>query len=357
MSNIYRRIVFFILSGVVVNYIFSENSVKSQLTGTIYNADSSKIVQAAVIWVDNIPWGEVNNWGKYSIMLLPNREYKITVSRIGYKTVNDMVFISTKFIKKNYYLTADVIQFPEILVEKNNATIFNNLGHTQYSIIDIKRSRTPILLDPIRALEGDPSITVESDMNSRISVRGGTSDQVKYIIDYLPLFEVYHIGGILSAINPDPLYSIDLTHSGFQGDMTEGLSGLIKINTLSESEDSFTGKISLGLLSQSYFVQSQPFAGQYLHLAYRRTHYNTAGRIIKNTFPYGFSDFTGKWNWRITENFKLSLLGFKSTDFVTYSGSDSLGNNHQIKWGNNALGIEMKIFPNTNIVITSNIYF
>ncbi|MFH1250782.1 MAG: hypothetical protein V1715_06750 [bacterium] len=364
MNNIrnlnFNKEICFLLLIIILTHNLIASSAKSKecfLRGHVFTADSSIVIPNAFIWVDEIPWGEVDGNGFFEISLEAGRNYLITISCIGFKSLSKKIIIRQGENEINYFLPIDVIHFPSIQVEASSSKFTDKIGNITFTTGDIKRKRAPILQDPIRILEGNPVVNMENDFNTRLIVRGGSSDQVRFKIDNLPLFDIYHIGGILSAINPDPIHSMELKYAGFNGEDGDRLSASIKINTLSESNKRLHGKISLSLISESYFVKINPFNRHFFYLAYRRTHYNTAGRIIKNTFPYGFYDVIGKWHWKINDTNILSINGFQSTDFATFTGSDTLGNKHQIKWGNRAFGINLTSLINQKMSLESNLYY
>jgi len=350
-----NSVTFIILStGILLSADLSQKY--GYLNGLVFGSDSSSFLPNAIIRVGNIPWAETNSDGTFSIRLKSDCEYSITVSCIGYKSVVEKVIIRSGTNTITFVLPLDIIQFPSVTVEAARFKRKKEEGIIGFSALDLNRTRTPILQDPIKGLESDPVVKTENDYNSRISLRGGETDQVVYKIDGIPLFDIYHIGGLLSAINPDPLNSVQVTYSGFDGSESSRLSGIINVNTISEAEKGIHGKISLSLLSESYLLTAQPSSNIFSYLAYRRTHFNTAGRLVKSTFPYGFNDFNAKINWKISPKNSISVNGFQSNDFVTYSVNDSTGEKYCFKWGNRAVGLCWVRILNRNISLVSNGY-
>jgi hypothetical protein len=326
------------------------------LNGIVFGNDSLSTLPNAVIRVENIPWAETNLEGIFNIRLKPDREYSVMASCIGYKSVIKKVKICPGLNEITFILPLDIIQFPSVTVEAARHERKKEEGIIVFSALDLNRTRTPLLQDPIKNLESDPVVKTENDFNSRISLRGGETDQVVYKIDGIPVFDIYHIGGLLSAINPDPASSVQVIYSGFEGVEYGRLSGIIDVNTLSEAEKGIHGKISLSLLAESYLLTAQTSHNIFCYLAYRRTHYNTAVRLVKNTFPYGFNDLNFKINWRINPKISLSLTGFQSNDYVTYFVDDSTHEKYQIKWGNQTLGLRWNCLLSKNISMISDVY-
>jgi len=326
------------------------------LNGIVFGNDSLSTLPNAVIRVENIPWAETNLEGIFNIRLKPDREYSVTASCIGYKSVIKKVKIYPGSNEITFVLPLDIIQFPSVTVEAARNERKKEEGIIGFSALDLNRTRTPFLQDPIKNLESDPVVKIENDFNSRISLRGGETDQVVYKIDGIPVFDIYHIGGLLSAINPDPLGSVQVIYSGFEGAEYGRLSGIIDVNTLSEAEKGIHGRIGLSLLAESYLMTAQASNNIFGYLAYRRTHYNTAGRLVKNSFPYGFNDLNAKINWRLNSKNTLSLTGFQSNDFVTYSVDDSTGEKYRFKWGNQAYGLCWNRILKNNLSLKSNGY-
>lgn len=353
--KILKAVTFLLLStDLIVSADLSKKS--GRLNGTVFGSDSLSSLPNAVIRIENIPWTETNSEGFFSIRLKPDREYVVTASCIGYKSITKKVYIYPGLNELNFYLPLDTIQFPSVTVEAARTEWRKKEGSITFSALDLNRIRTPILQDPIKVLQSDPAIKTENDFNSRLSIRGGETDQVVYKIDGIPVFDIYHIGGLLSAINPDPLSSVQVIYSGFEGAEYGRLSGIVNVNTLSEAEKGIHGKIGLSLLAESYLLTIQTSHNIFGYLAYRRTHYNTAGRLVKSTFPYGFNDLNAKINWRINSNNSLSLTGFQSNDFVTYLVDESTGEKYQFRWGNQASGLYWNRIFNRNLSLKSSGY-
>jgi len=91
--------------------------------------------------------------------------------------------------------------------------------------------------DPLRMLQQIPGVSLRSDWDSQISVRGATPDQNLVVIDGFTLPNPYRLqfalGGGMSLLNVSILQRVQLWKSGFSARYGDRIAGLVALHTQS----------------------------------------------------------------------------------------------------------------------------
>ena len=204
--------------------------------------------------------------------------------------------------------------------------------------------------DVLRAIAISPSASAPSDFVSVPFVRGGTSDGTPVMLDGVRLFNPFHLGGFLSAVNAEAVdHATLLPSSGAGAQHIGSLSGAIEIATRDGSRDRHRASGAVGLASSRLTVEGPLGDGASYLIDGRRTYIdllikglNWVG-AIDGEFPYAFSDLHAK----VTRDFgnfrRLSLTGYVNTEGVSYEDRNVTGREERVThrgeftWGNTAV--------------------
>ncbi len=154
--------------------------------------------------------------------------------------------------------------------------------------------------DVLRATHVSPSASAVSDYISVPFIRGGTGEGTPVMLDGVRLFNAFHVGGFVSAVNAEVVKRATLlSGSGGDGIAVGSLSGAIDIATRDGSRDRRRTAGSLGLASSRLSVEGPIGESASYLLDGRRTYIDglTAGLdwvgLIDKPFPYFFQDLLG----------------------------------------------------------------
>ena len=187
-------------------------------------------------------------------------------------------------------------------------------------VVDSALLRTqPTILetDILRATAVSPSASMPSDYTSVPFIRGGTSQGTPVLLDGVRLFNAFHLGGFLSAINAEVVkHATILAGSGGDGLAIGSLSGAIDIATRDGSRERRRVAGSLGLASARVSVEG-PIGNSMSYLVDgRRTYLDGFTLALKKMgvidqhLPYSFQDLHAK----VTNDFggvrRLSVSGY-----------------------------------------------
>ena len=143
-------------------------------------------------------------------------------------------------------------------------------------VIDTALLRSlPTMLDTdaLRATAVSPSASAPSDYTSVPFIRGGASDGTPVLLDGMRLFNAFHLGGFVSAINAEVVKRLTvLAGSGGDGLAIGSLSGAIDIATRDGSRDRRRMAGSVGLASSRFSVEGPIGESVSYLVGGRRTH-------------------------------------------------------------------------------------
>ncbi|MGH7602144.1 MAG: TonB-dependent receptor plug domain-containing protein, partial [bacterium] len=180
---------------------------------------------------------ESDSAGSFNLPLPPGKSVMIAARRLGYHVYQRHLPATTTSdtLKITLALWPNPLVFPEVIVEKEQAHRAEPLQSSRTSEVALRQPGA--FEDPLRALQQLPGVTLRSDWDSQISVRGATPDQTLVVIDGFILPNPYRLqfalGGGMSLVNLGILRSAGLWKSGFSPRFGDRLAGLIVFETKS----------------------------------------------------------------------------------------------------------------------------
>lgn len=201
-------------------------------------------------------------------------------------------------------------------------------------------------VDVLRALQSLPSVGTASDFSSALYVRGGSPDQTLVLLDGVPLFNPYHLGGLFAAIDPDAVASVDLLPGALPARVGDRLSGLVDIRTRDGGRDRVRGSGSVGLISARAGVDGPLPGGRGSYLvSVRRTYLDLftdaayALGIISYSVPYAFTDAHLKLTHDVGRLGTLTTSVYLDDEGLHLPERMELGDELDWKWGSRAAGL------------------
>jgi hypothetical protein len=178
--------------------------------------------------------------------------------------------------------------------------------------------------DPIRAVEVLPGVVSTSDFSASFNVRGGAQDQNLILLDGIPIYSPFHLGGLFSVFNVDMIDRVELQSGGFAAEHGGRVSSVLEIE--SDPGDERFGvdaAISLlasraavgGLLPASFAAALGQSSIRY-RVSARRSYFDVLAKPFLD-FPYHLTDLQG-----VIESWSEGGDRFTIT---AYSGQDVLG--------------------------------
>ena len=181
-----------------------------------------------------------NELGEYILLNIPPGNYNVRFEMIGYKRViNDGVtIISDKTITLNGELVSSVIEGEEVIVLAEKKLIQFDVTQSEAIISSEELDGMPVTeVEEVLRLQG--GVTVDSD--GGIHMRGGRTSEVSYMVDGVPMSDVYS-GGIGVQIENDNIQELQVISGTFNAEYGRALTGVVNMVT-KDGGNKFEGSI------------------------------------------------------------------------------------------------------------------
>ena len=278
--------------------------------------------------------------------------YVLAVTRIGYARYRGEVEVSAGTpLELDITLVAQPIALEGIEVEaersRTRARFEESAGATVQEISRAAMKALPILVetDPIRAVEVLPGVNTVSDFSAAFNVRGGSADQNLILLDDIPIFNPFHLGGLFSVFNADMVQRAELQAGGFPAEYGGRVSSVLTVETdVGDGKTSVDAGISL-LASRVAVDGSLPkraadavgFANTRWRLSGRRSYFDVLAKPWLK-FPYHLTDLQAAFEAWTKGGNRLRFTGYTGRDVLDLS---DVGDNPlpiQWAWGNDVVG-------------------
>ncbi len=303
-----------------------------------------------------------NAYGYYSYKLSPG-EYNLSVSYIGYRSINRTVSINSDLRLDLNMVPENILEEIVISSEKRNDNIVNaQMGVAKINLSEIRN--VPVLFgerDVLKTLQLLPGIKSAGEGNSGFYVRGGSTDQNLILLDEAPVYNASHLLGFFSTFNSDAIKDVSVFKGGMPAQYGGRLSSVLDIRMNDGNKKEFTAEGGIGLISSRLKVEGPLIKDKSSFMISGRRTYADAflalskdSSINKNTLY--FYDLNAKVNYQIDDKNTLYLSG--------YFGRDELGLSETFgfDWGNATSTLRWnhlfsnRLFSNTSLIYSNYNY-
>lgn len=303
-----------------------------------------------------------NAYGFYSYKLSPG-EYNLSVSYIGYRSINRKVSINSDIRLDLNMLPDNTLEEIVISSEKRNDNVVNaQMGVAKINLSEIRN--VPVLFgerDVLKTLQLLPGIKSAGEGNSGFYVRGGSTDQNLILLDEAPVYNASHLLGFFSTFNSDAIKDVSVFKGGMPAQYGGRLSSVLDIRMNDGNKKEFTAEGGIGLISSRLKVEGPIIKDKSSFMISGRRTYADAflalskdSSINKNTLY--FYDLNAKVNYQIDDKNTLYLSG--------YFGRDELGLSETFgfDWGNATSTLRWnhlfsnRLFSNTSLIYSNYNY-
>lgn len=279
--------------------------------------------------------------GRYALVGLPGGAARLRVTRVGHAPLDLTVRLpSTGTLDLDLELTATPMLLPGVRVEAR--------GESDASAPDDQNVPAPDPLFELRRLELSPGV-VESgvvdavmgmsgnepaDPSDVLFMRGSTTDLKLVLLDGVPVYAPFHVGGLLKSFEPSMLASADFHVGGAPARYDGGLTHILDLETRTARRDRTRASATVDLLS-SAVVLEQPLGDRAGVLVSARSLHDAGTRVLGGgSSPYGYSDVLGTLNADVGTAGSIRLTGFRNQESVVLDYPDGPGD---ARWGNRAI--------------------
>ena len=201
--------------------------------------------------------------------------------------------------------------------------------------------------DVLRAVQLLPGVVARSDYTAGYNVRGGEADQNLILLDGIPVYNPFHLGGLFGTFVDETVADVNLMTGGFPASYGGRLSSVLDVATATEARQGVHGAASLSLLSTSAMLGGTlPDAKTSWSVAGRRTYVDAlAGLATTSGLPYHFWDGQMKVQRLMPHGGTFSVTAYGGRD--TYDGTFAFLDEEEqagdgtveFGWGNRLVGL------------------
>lgn len=216
----------------------------------------------------------------------------------------------------------------------------------EMSVADLKLVPGIAEADPIRAIEVLPGVISTSDFSSSFNVRGGSSDQNLILLDGVPIFSPFHLGGFFSVFSADMVERAELQSGGFSAQHGGRVSSVLEIVS-DPGDGEFKVDAGLSVLAARATVaggadrldQALGTKNTRWRVSGRRSYFDQILRPVTD-FPYHLADLQGVLETSFGDRTRLRLSGYTGEDVLDLTSIDPESFPLRINWdwGNRVFG-------------------
>jgi hypothetical protein len=312
---------------------------KYTISGFIRDKSTGDVIIGASVYdVASLQGTTTNTYGFYSLSL-PEGEYSIINSFIGYKAVPQQVNL-----KKNTEITTELealaidIKAVEILADPDNAHIHvNQSGDIRFTSSALKQ--IPGFagnVDVLKTLQNVPGIVTFGDGSSFYYVRGGNSDQNLLLIDEAPIYNPSHLFGFFSALSPDAIKDVNVYKGDFPANYGGRLSSVVDVRAREGNMKRLGFSGNIGPYTTDFTFEGPLLKDKSSFLiSGRKSNLNwlNLSNDDQRTYKFNFYDINAKINLQLNRNNRLFLTLFSGNDVFERYNKINL-NTFGISWNN-----------------------
>lgn len=329
--------------------------------GRVHDGDGVAVVGAAVSL--DAPDGSARSvasggLGSFRFPAVAPGTYRLAVTALGFADHNSVVTVEEgETVDLDISLSAQAIELEGISVEAERSRDrlrFEEIAGVTTREMDLSQMRgIPGVAetDPVRAIEVLPGVVSTSDFSASFHVRGGSQDQNLILLDGVPIFSPFHLGGLFSVFNADMIERVELSSGGFPAEHGGRVSSVLEIE--SDTGDGPTSvDAGVSLLASRAAVGGRLPTGVAEALGQSSLRYRASARrsyfdvLFKPLFefPYHLTDFqTVLEGWSRSGN-QLTLTAYSGRDVLdlTRLDADDFPLRVDWDWGNDLVGLRWR---------------
>jgi len=297
---------------------------------------------------------DTDRLGWFRLDDVPVGAYTLLVSGVGYAEATRAVGVGPgETVELELVLARRALELEGITVgaERSRERVrFEEIGGVTVRELDLQElKRIPGVAeaDPLRAVEVLPGVVSTSDFSASFHVRGGAQDENLILLDGVPVFSPFHLGGFFSVFNADMLDRAELQSGGFAAEHGGRVSSVLEIETDAGDGD-FGVDAGVSLLASRVAVSGGAPRGLAEALGHANVHWRLSARrsyfdwLLKPAFefPYHLQDFQGVVEGWTKSGDRLRITAYTGDDVLDLTRLDAEDFPLRINWdwGNDLVG-------------------
>lgn len=312
------------------------------ISGVVTDATTGEFLIGSLVAAKEITRGNATNvYGFYSLTL-PEGDYTIEYSLIGYQSQQFSVSLHHDE-KRDVALSPKTVETVtvEIQADKSRNTESTDIGKIGLEMDQVKK--LPVLLgeiDILKTITLLPGVKSSGEGNAGFYVRGGGVDQNLILLDNATVYNASHLFGFFSVFNADAVKNLELTKGGIPSNYGTRLASVLDISLKEGNVKEYHAEGGIGTIASRFTVEGpiKKDTSSFI-ISARRTYIDALLKpFIKpssNVFGSGyyFYDLNAKINYKLSDRDHLYLSGYFGRDVFNFNSKKSAFST-RIPWGN-----------------------
>ena len=307
------------------------------LTGAVTNVATGEVVRAGVSIDRPRRSVRADSAGRFTFRDIPAGRVRLRAISFGYEPADTTVVIHggevvtvslrLRMMPQSLATVRTVAKSPERTRFEEEAT------PSVVSISGAEVRRVPAIgeSDVLRSAALLPGVVARNDFSAGFNVRGGEADQNLVLLDGLPIYNPFHLGGLFGTFIDKAVSGVDVITGAFPSRYGGRLSSVLDVKSLEETRRGMHGTAEISLLSSSLFLGGTLGQGKLSwNVAARRTYADKVVEWIRgnNDFPYHFQDAQFRARLALPKGGTLGLTMYAGKDLLYHQDeSVRLGSN------------------------------
>ncbi|MDY6436368.1 MAG: TonB-dependent receptor [Bacteroidales bacterium] len=326
-----RRIIMLVvmLMTGIMSFAQGDNSIK----GFVYEKSNGEPMMFANVFLKGTTFGSTTDInGYFSITRVPDGEYIITVTMVGYDTIAEKVSVKgQQILNKKFSMSEASIQLEAVSI---TADKIEARTETKTSVVNI----TPKTITKIPTVGGQadlaqylqvlPGVVFTGDQGGQLYIRGGAPIQNKVLLDGMIVYNPFHSIGLFSVFDTDIIRNAEVYTGGFSAEYGGRVSSVMDIITRDGNKKRISGKIGGTTFGAKIMVEgplkkakkdddmTMSFIISAKNSYLEQTSQSIYSSIVKEVLPYNFQDVYGKISLNTANGSKINFFGFSFNDQV-----------------------------------------
>lgn len=336
----------------------SASAQTASIEGRILD-DEGRPVSGAVVTVlaDDVTVAGANtdSLGVFRVPRISPGARTLRVQGLGYADYTREVRLEAgQVLEVDIELERQAIELPGLSVDaagSRERVRFEALGGPTVREIDLDQLRAlpgVAETDPIRAIEVLPGVVSTSDFSAAFHVRGGSQDQNLILLDGVPVFSPFHLGGLFSVFNADMIDRVELSSGGFPAEHGGRVSSVLDIES-DPGHDGFGVDAGISLLATRVavggrlpvsFADALGRSSVRYRFSARRSYFDVLFKPAFQ-FPYHLTDFQGVIESQGKGGDRFLVTAYSGKDVLDFTQLDAEDFPLRIDWdwGNDLVGV------------------
>ena len=328
-------------------------TAQAVLLGTVTEAAGPPVPGASVavlVGRDVVQRTATNERGQYRLAGLPSGALTFRVEALGFADHEEPLRLEAGEVRRlDVVLRVAAVSVEGVTVQarRERVRFEEEAGATVVELAGADLRRLPGLAesDVLRAVEVLPGVVSTSDFSAAFNVRGGAADQNLILLDGIPIYNPFHLGGVFGVFNTEMVDRAELLSGGFPARYGGRVSSVLDVRSdAGDGRFGVDGAISLlstraavsgGLPREA--AEAVGFESVRGRFAVRRSYFDLLLSPFFD-FPYHLTDVQAvAEGW--TTNGVWAFTGYTGEDVLDLRSSDEFPLQLRLEWGNDVAGL------------------